>query len=336
MIDSVYVEAAVADHPRTRAVLGRFPRARVVDCSNYAEIFNRRQQDFRAQKSRPALILAEKSGTRLNPVPAGQHLGAPHNYYFSHLLNCPFDCRYCFLQGMFRSANYVLFVNYEAFLRDIETLSGNHDAPVHVFSGYDCDSLALEPLTGFAEYFVHEFARLDNTVLELRTKSTQIRTLLSQAAHARCIVAMSIAPAPVIARFEHGTPGLDERLRALQRLQAHGWPIGLRFDPLLVFADCEHVYRAFFERVFDTLDPAAVHSVTLGGLRLPREFAKRIRHLYPDEALFATAFDDIDGVHTAAGTARLVHDAFESIGRHIPPSRIFVQHACDDGGAEPT
>lgn len=333
MIDSIYVEAAAAGHPRTRAVLRRFPRARVIECTNYGEIFNRRQQNFRAQKSRPALILAEKSGSRLFPVPEGQHLGAARNYYFSHLLNCPFDCRYCFLQGMFSSANYVLFVNYEAFLEDIKALSHDSSETVHVFSGYDCDSLALEPLTGFAEYFVTEFGHIGNAVLELRTKSTQIRSLLAQPAHARCVVAMSIAPASVIGRFEHGTPGLDERLGALQRLQQHGWPIGLRFDPLPVFADCDTVYRKFFDRVFTVLDPAAIHSVTLGGLRLPREFAKRIRRLYPDEALFAAAFNDVEGVQAAAGTTNLLHTALETIGEHVPARRIFVQHALDDAEA---
>jgi spore photoproduct lyase len=170
MIDSIYVEQAVVDHPRTRTILQRYPKSRVIECNSYSEVFNRRQQNFRVQKARPALILAQKSAPRLHPVPAGQHLGADHNYYFSHLLNCPFDCRYCFLQGMFSSANYVLFVNYEAFLEDIHALSGNSDGLVLIFSGYDCDSLALEPLTGFAEFFVSAFSRIDNAVLELRTK----------------------------------------------------------------------------------------------------------------------------------------------------------------------
>ena len=36
------------------------------------------------------------------------------------MLNCVYDCRYCFLQGMYRSANYVLFVNYDDFRVQIE------------------------------------------------------------------------------------------------------------------------------------------------------------------------------------------------------------------------
>ena len=29
------------------------------------------------------------------------------------MYNCIYDCRYCFLQGMYSSANFVLFVNFE-------------------------------------------------------------------------------------------------------------------------------------------------------------------------------------------------------------------------------
>ncbi len=201
---------------------------------------------------------------------------------------------------------------------------------MHFFSGYDCDSLALEPLTGFAEHFVDAFAGIDNAVLELRTKSIQVRSLLAQTAHEHCVVAMSLAPACVITRFEHGTPGLEERLGALRRLQLHGWPIGLRFDPLLVFAGSERVYREFFDQVFATLDPGGIHSITLGGMRLPREFAKRMVRLYPDEALFAVAFDDTDGVRTATGSSSLLRTALAAVHRHAPAAPVFLQHALDD------
>ena len=36
------------------------------------------------------------------------------------MLNCVYDCSYCFLQGMFNSANYLVFVNYEDYFKEIE------------------------------------------------------------------------------------------------------------------------------------------------------------------------------------------------------------------------
>ena len=61
------------------------------------------------------------------------------------MYNCIYDCRYCFLQGMYSSSNYVLFVNYENFLEKIYIIiEENKNEELTFFSGYDCDSIALE------------------------------------------------------------------------------------------------------------------------------------------------------------------------------------------------
>ena len=36
------------------------------------------------------------------------------------MYNCIYDCKYCFLQGLYSSANYLVFVNYEDFLNQIK------------------------------------------------------------------------------------------------------------------------------------------------------------------------------------------------------------------------
>ena len=327
MIDTVYIEAEVASHPRTAAVRRRLPKARFIEIQSYRTLFNRRQQNFRVQKQRPALILAQKTHALLQPIPPHQDIGADRNYYFSHLLNCPFDCRYCFLQGMFRSANYVLFVNFEDFLAEIRATRCQEPGTIHFFSGYDCDSLALEPLSGFARYFIPAFEGLENCTLELRTKSTQIRTLLDYTPHPQCIVAMSLAPACVAADHEHGAPSLSARLDIAKRLQEHGWSIGLRFDPLLPTGDDRRVYAEFFQQVFDALDPDALHSVTIGEYRLPRDFAKRMLALYPEERLFARATQDRDGVIFLPSGSALVDQVNTLLRDYVDPNRIHRQHA---------
>ena len=329
MIDTIYVETNASQHPRTLQLLERYSRARVIPINNYREVFNRRRQNFRVQKARPALIVAEKSAPRLHEVPDAQHLGARHNYYFSHLLNCPFDCRYCFLQGMFSSANYVWFVNYEDFEKEITTVCSAHNDVVHLFSGYDCDSLAMEPLTRFAEHFVDTVKDIENAVLELRTKSIQIRSLLSRPAHDHCVVAMSLAPEEIASSIEHDTPSLSERLKALRKLQGHGWPIGLRFDPLIGIPNYPAVYQQFFEHIFATLDAESIHSVTIGELRMPRSFAKRMFRLYPDEPLFAASYSDIDGTLVFSDNQEeqgLLGSTLESLHRFVPKNKVFAQN----------
>jgi spore photoproduct lyase len=328
VIETVYVEREVASHPRTAQVLARVRPRHVIACERYGEVFNRHNQNFRLQKAHPALILAAKHGRRLLPVPAGYGFTPHPAFYFSHMLNCLYDCRYCFLQGMFRSAHYVLFVNYEDFIADIRAQCAANAAPCWLFSGYDCDSLALDPITGFTAPFVRACAEIPNAWLELRSKSTQIRGLLTMPPAPRCVCAFSLSPATVVDAFEHRTPSLAARLAAIARLQAQGWTVGLRFDPLLPIADFEAVHGAFFDSVFAALDASRLHSVTLGVLRLPREQARGIARLYPDESLFALGQTDDDGLVSFTADAPAVLDwCTARIARHVAPARIFRQAA---------
>ncbi|NND92765.1 MAG: DNA photolyase [Granulosicoccus sp.] len=290
-MDTIYIERSVLSHPRALRICNRFPDARHITIERHSDLFNARSQDFRQQKKNPSLILAYKAGKRVHATPPGYHIGGQHNYYFSHMLNCIYDCRYCFLQGMYQSANHVVFVNSEDFMTDIRSTAGQHSADSWYFSGYDCDSLALDPVTQFVDDCLDHFSELPNAWLELRTKSTQIRPLLKRAALPNVVVAYSVSPQPIIAAEEHGTPSLAKRLDALGRLQAHGWKIGLRFDPLLHADNFNDLYGEMFDTVFRQLDMSAVHSVSLGVFRLPRGFHKRLVRLYPDARLLAAPIE---------------------------------------------
>ena len=324
-IDTLYIEEAVAEHPRVLAIRRRFPKARIVFCRRHGEVFNAKAQNFRLQKRRPALILAEKHRGFVLPAPEGYGIGARRNYYFSHMLNCLYDCRYCFLQGMYRSAHYVWFVNYEDFQREIRQIADTSPEPAHFFSGYDCDSLALEPLTRFAENFLPLFRELPNALLELRTKSTQIRTLLDREAPPNCVVAFSFTPEEIAAAIEHKTPDNLRRLEALRKLQARGWPIGLRFDPVIYQAGCKEQYRRLFAEIFRVIDGERLHSVTLGVFRQPEAFFKTMERLYPEEALFAGPLVARDG--RVSYRAELEEDLFgfcrEELLQYIPEEKFF-------------
>jgi len=288
MFQTLYIEEAINNHPRTQEIRARFPKARVIPCHRYGEVFNRKAQNFRLQKRAPALILAEKFDHFVLEAPRAYAIGGERNYYFSHTLNCIYDCRYCFLQGMFESAHHVLFVNYERFQEEIaskiEAASGE---AVYFFSGYDCDSLALDGVTRFTDSFLPFFAQFPNAWLELRTKSVQIQTLLKREPISNCIVAFSFTPQEIQAALEHKTPAVQHRIRAMESLQNRGWKLGLRFDPLIYHVDYLNQYRRLFEEVFRCVRATSLHSVSLGPFRLPRPIYQKIVRLYPDEKVFA-------------------------------------------------
>jgi spore photoproduct lyase len=326
MIETIYIEENILHHPRVEDILARFPAARNIICGRYGEVFNPKAQNFRLQKQKPALILAEKYKNFVLEAPLGYGLGADRNYYFSHMLNCLYDCRYCFLQGMYQSANYVLFVNYEVFQDEIRQICGNHPADdIHFFSGYDCDSLALEPVTGFAEQFLPFFAAIPNAWLELRTKSTQIRTLTKREPLSRCIVAFSLTPSEIAAKVEAKAPPLERRLAAIKKLQQQGWQVGLRFDPLIYQTGYQQQYQQLFDQVFAMIDLKQLHSVSLGAFRLPETYYKKIHKLYPDEKLFASPLEHQNGMvsYPKVLEQEMIACCTEQVLQYIPTSKFF-------------
>jgi spore photoproduct lyase len=223
----------------------------------------------------------------------------------------------------------VLFVNFEEYQQQIsEICAASPDEAIHFFSGYDCDSLALEPVTGFAEYFLPFFAQLPNAWLELRTKSTQVRTLLSRPPLPRCVVAFSLSPDEVAKKVEAKAPSVARRLDALCKLQQHGWQIGLRFDPLIYQSDYKMQYQRLFAAVFARIHLPQLHSVSLGVFRLPESYFKKIHKLYPEEKLFASPLTQQNGrvSYQTELETEMMRYCSELLLTYIPEEKFFPCH----------
>ena len=328
-MQAIYIEQEVKQNALVQRILARFPDANTIYCNRYSEIFNRKRQNFRLQKKQAALILAKKFKNHVLPAPKAYGLGAKHNYYFSHMLNCVYDCRYCFLQGMYRSAHYVLFVNYQDFIDELNVKIRQHpDEAVHFFSGYDCDSLAFEAVTGFTGSFLPLFRSHSNALLELRTKSARISSLLNTEPANNVIVAFSLTPAEIANALEHKAPSMEKRLKALLRLQDAGWNIGLRFDPLIYDIHFKDRYKKLFDTVFAELNMERLHSVSLGSFRLPKNYFQTLQKLYPDELLLASPLEENGGMigYKRVLESEMIDFCSAVLSDYIPADKLFPCH----------
>ena len=326
-METLYIERDIAEHARVRGIVERFPRARQIECERYGEVFNRRAQNFRIQKQDPALILAQKFDNFVLPAPAGYGIGGHNNYYFSHMLNCLYDCRYCFLQGMYQSAHYLLFVNYEKFMDEIrEVMLRHEDEQVYFFSGYDCDSLALESVTGFAGAFLPFFEEHPRAWLELRTKSVRTKELLARPPIDNCVVAYSLTPDEVAKAVEHKAPPVASRISAMGKVARAGWKVGLRLDPLIYRDDFQAVYGRLIEDIFREVEPSAIHSVSFGPMRFPQSMYDGIVKLYPKERLFAGSLEKRKSMVSYSSEVEDAMMTFcrETLRRYVPDSVFFA------------
>lgn len=123
MFSHVYVEKGVAEHPRTKQILEKLNNTTVIEIEHYKDVFCRKKQSISAQSNAKALILAENtSGCIYEGAPVCQSFGNENFYYCSCMMNCIFDCEYCYLKGMYPSGNLVVFVNLEDIFAELEAL----------------------------------------------------------------------------------------------------------------------------------------------------------------------------------------------------------------------
>lgn len=321
LIDFIYVEKEIQETEKAKSVINSFPNAEIIECDSYRELFNRGGQSFRLQKIKPSMILAKKYGDLLHPIPPAFSVGAKHNYYFSHMLNCPYDCNYCYLQGMFKSANYVFFINFDEFQDAIRKKVKEVDGEsITFYSGYDGDSLALEKVTGFCDEFLPLFESLPKTAeLEIRTKSPIVAPFLNRDPIENVIIAYTLNPDPIAKKFETNAPPLRARMKALKKLANRGWKIGLRFDPVIDVERFEEIYADFFHDIFTSIDESSIHSATLGMFRLPDTMRKRMSQLNRGDGLLGSLQRD-----------EVIPYCYNQITSYIPKEKVFI---CQDASS---
>ncbi len=322
--DIVYVENEAASHPRTREILSRLPNATVIPCGNYKEIFNRPRQEPALQKRAQALILAVAKPPYLYPgAPVCQSFGSPYFYYTNGVMNCVYDCEYCYLQGMYPSGHMVAFVNLEDTWAELDRLLSEHEA--YVCISYDTDLLALEPLLGFCGAWMRYAADRPDLTVELRTKCASRSTLRSLPHSPGTILALTLSPDEVIRAHEHRTPSLSMRLSMALEAISLGIPLRLCFDPVIAVPDAEAVYGRMFDEVFATVPMASVRDVSLGLFRISKEYLKAMRRHRPC-GVTLYPYELTGGVyHYPADTAdRLMTFAKERLLAVIPEDKLFL------------
>lgn len=317
----IYVEEAVRSHPRTQKILAEFPYAKIVEIGHYKDVFCRSRQSFRLQHRSQNLILAEKKGKLVyEGAPVCQNFGNQFFYYTSCVMNCIFDCEYCYLKGMYPSANIVIFVNLEDIFAEVERMLQSH--PLYLCVSYDTDLPALEKIAGYVEEWCLFAEKHGNLNIEIRTKCAN-QTFLRRAKGV--IYAVTLSPQAVIDVWEHATPALAERLSfAAAAIQA-GCSVRLCFDPMIYLPDWREHYAQMLEQADAVIRWDSIMDVSVGTFRVSQDYLKKMRKQEPDSAVVWYPFQKENGYyHYPNGLAEQM-EAFlvERLEKRISGEKIF-------------
>ena len=194
----IYVEDDAFNYPLSKEILGRLKDSHIIRIKHYKDIFNRAGQDFLLQKQSRSLILSVNRNEKIYPgARVCQSFGNDNFYYTSNIMNCVFDCEYCYLQGMYPSGNIVIFVNYDDYFTEIEKILAKHD--MYICISYDTDLLAMENLTGFVGKWIRFTLSHPSLKIEIRTKSAFDTSCFPKCD--RVIFAWTLSPEYIIERF---------------------------------------------------------------------------------------------------------------------------------------
>jgi spore photoproduct lyase len=148
---------------------------------------------------------------------------------------------------------------------------------LRIGTGELTDSLALDPQTGYSHKILDIIEKFPDIVFEFKTKSAHVENLIGYKKVLRnIVVSWSLNPREVIEREELFTPDLISRLGAIEKVQAHGYKIGIHFDPILIFEGWQAAYLELVKEIAKIVDPSRIAWWSLGALRFPYSLREHI------------------------------------------------------------
>ncbi len=321
----IYVEKEIADHPNTIKILSFFPSSVKIEINNYNEIFFTSKQSFAFQKKSPALILAKKHGAFLyEGAPVCQDFGNKHFYYTTCVMNCIYDCEYCFLQGMYDSSNIVVFVNLEDYFTKVENLLNAH--PIYLSVSYDTDLLALEQKLGFTQKWCSFAKAHSDLTIEIRTKSASIKAIENLTPSNNVILAWTLSSESTQDNYEHKTPPIIQRLTCIKKALDKDFKVRVCFDPLIYSENWLSEFKEMVEKTFMEVSASHVFDASIGVFRISRDYLKRMKKNRTDSLIVHFPYEYDNGVyHYGRQLSNLMtSSAFEILRKYIPDEKIFI------------
>ncbi|MEJ2716679.1 MAG: DNA photolyase, partial [Deltaproteobacteria bacterium] len=172
-IEQVWIDDEAADEPLTEEVLGRIDHAQVQVLRGREVYEANRALAVEAdplRRGKRILKLLKHKGPFLKPCPGTREYVCCALKILHVGQGCPMDCRYCALQVYFNRPSLELFVNSGDLLDELNRVLDRDKKTFHrICTGEFTDSLALDPLTGFASTLVTFFSQQAGASLELKT-----------------------------------------------------------------------------------------------------------------------------------------------------------------------
>ncbi|KQT53493.1 radical SAM protein [Methylobacterium sp. Leaf456] len=265
-IDRIFLEPAVADFPRGREILARFPDATRIEVPSHWNIpslhGNAGSVEDWVRIKRSTLVLGVKKGLAMRPNGRSAHFIAP-----SISNGCAMACAYCYVPRRKGFSNPIsLFVNVEAVAAAITRHAAKQgplpqpdqvDDAAWVYDLGENGDLSVDAmLCDNVRDLVALFRALPNAKASFATKWVN-RDLLDYDPRGRTRIRFSLMPARIAKIVDVRTAPIPERIAAIDDFLAAGYEVHVNFSPVILYEGWEADWAELFTEIDDRLSDAA-------------------------------------------------------------------------------
>ena len=321
----IFIDRQIANHPGTRKLRRHFNiPAETIDSITIVYDYVRGASDP-IDMGKKVLFITYNRGRFIRDCP-GTRSYTCCGYRILHIgTYCTMDCAYCILQTYFHPPVLQFFVNHDDMFTELDDLFTEKRVS-RIGTGEFTDSLIWEPWTSLSRTLVQRFSHQSTAVLELKTKTTAIDTLLDLDHRKKTILSWSLNTQRVIRSQERGTASLSARFRAAKTAQSHGYPLAFHFDPMVIYEGCAAEYQAVIHSLFTHIRPNQIVWISIGTFRFMPSLKAIIEERFPQSTLvYGESIPGLDGKMRYFKPLRieLYRKIIEAIRIHAPDVLIY-------------
>ena len=235
-------------------------------------------------KAKKTLFITKNKGAVVKTCP-GTNYYTCCDYTILHTGTfCTMDCSYCILQAYFHPPVLQYFAGLETLDQNLEKIF-NKNQIFRIGTGEYTDSLIWEKISLQPKFLVEKFAKQNNSLLELKTKTTNIESLLNLDHNGKTVIAWSLNTPDVINSEERGTASLISRLEAAKRVETKGYKLAFHFDPMVIYPGCKKQYQKVIHKIFEYVHPENIVWISIGSFRFMPKLKQVIEKRFKDSTL---------------------------------------------------
>lgn len=237
---AIYYEENILDYPLGRQLMYQYenvPKFLIDNHNNIPEMCSKQNSEFTKMKQN--LII----GTRKT-----------HKFVTNHKVSdflvpytssgCTAMCMYCYLVCNYNKCAYLrLFVNREQMLDKIIKTANTSSSSLTFEIGSNSDLILENSITNNLPWTIENFASSDKGFLTFPTKFDMVDPILDVKGRENVIVRMSMNPSEIIKKVEFGTSPLENRITAINKLHAAGYPVGILIAPIILVYNWQELYE---------------------------------------------------------------------------------------------